>query len=81
MLVLRQLFDPQSSTYTYLLGDSASGEAVIIDPVFEHERRDAGAGQAARATQAGQAGAHHDHVGLRHAGATAGRSRPPGSGR
>ena len=40
MLVFRQLFDPQSSTYTYLLGDSASGEAVIIDPVFEHERRD-----------------------------------------
>lgn len=40
MLIFRQLFDPTSSTYTYLLGDSASGEAVIIDPVFEHERRD-----------------------------------------
>lgn len=38
MLVFRQLFDPTSSTYTYLLGDA--GEAVIIDPVFEHERRD-----------------------------------------
>jgi sulfur dioxygenase len=41
MLVFRQLFDPGSSTYTYLLGDAASGEAVVIDPVFEHERRDA----------------------------------------
>ncbi len=40
MLIFRQLFDPTSSTYTYLLGDSASGEALIIDPVFEHERRD-----------------------------------------
>ena len=40
MLVFRQLFDPASSTYTYLLGDRASGEALIIDPVFEHERRD-----------------------------------------
>ena len=40
MLIFRQLFDPASSTYTYLLGDAASGEALIIDPVFEHERRD-----------------------------------------
>ena len=41
MLVFRQLFDPQSSTYTYLLGDSDSGEALLIDPVFEQARRDA----------------------------------------
>lgn len=41
MLVFRQLFDATSSTYTYLLGDAASGEAVLIDPVFEHVRRDA----------------------------------------
>ncbi len=40
-LIFRQLFDPASSTYTYLLGDAASGEALIIDPVFEHQRRDA----------------------------------------
>ncbi|MEO6660011.1 MAG: rhodanese-like domain-containing protein [Burkholderiaceae bacterium] len=40
MLIFRQLFDPPSSTYTYLLGDAASGEAVIIDPVFENARRD-----------------------------------------
>ncbi|MBX9715536.1 MAG: MBL fold metallo-hydrolase, partial [Burkholderiaceae bacterium] len=45
MLVFRQLFDPTSSTYTYLLGDPGSGtntgEAVLIDPVFEQARRDA----------------------------------------
>jgi len=40
MLVFRQLFDPPSSTYTYLLGDSGSGAALLIDPVFENERRD-----------------------------------------
>ena len=38
MLIFRQLFDQASSTYTYLLGDA--GQAVLIDPVFEHERRD-----------------------------------------
>ncbi len=41
MLIFRQLFDPQSSTYTYLLGDAKRGEAVLIDPVFEQARRDA----------------------------------------
>jgi sulfur dioxygenase len=41
MLIFRQLFDPQSSTYTYLLGDSATRQAVLIDPVFEQVRRDA----------------------------------------
>jgi sulfur dioxygenase len=40
MLVFRQLFDPPSSTYTYLLADERSGAAVIIDPVFEQVRRD-----------------------------------------
>ncbi len=40
MLIFRQLFDPSSSTYTYLLGDSHSKEALLIDPVFEQARRD-----------------------------------------
>lgn len=40
MLIFRQLFDVTSSTYTYLLGDSATGEAVLIDPVYDNERRD-----------------------------------------
>src|SRR5687768_1093960 len=40
-VIFRQLFDPQSSTYTYLLADPGSREAVLIDPVFEQARRDA----------------------------------------
>ena len=40
-IIFRQLFDPQSSTYTYLLGDNRTKEAVLIDPVFEHVSRDA----------------------------------------
>ena len=41
MLVFRQLFDAPSSTYSYALGESDSGEAVLIDPVFQNTRRDA----------------------------------------
>ena len=41
MLIFRQLLDPPSSTYTYLLGDPASREALLIDPVFEQAHRDA----------------------------------------
>jgi len=40
MLVFRQLFDQESSTYSYLLGDSDSREAVIIDSVYEQVGRD-----------------------------------------
>ena len=40
MLTFRQLFDPQSSTYTYLLGCPETREAVVIDSVFEQARRD-----------------------------------------
>ncbi|HVJ11867.1 MAG TPA: MBL fold metallo-hydrolase [Burkholderiales bacterium] len=40
-MIFRQLFDPQSSTYTYLLADAGSREALLIDPVFEQVRRDA----------------------------------------
>ncbi len=38
--MFRQLFDPESSTYTYLLVDDATHEAVIIDPVAEQVERD-----------------------------------------
>jgi sulfur dioxygenase len=40
MLIFRQLFDPQSSTYTYLIGDEQSHQAVLIDSVYEQVRRD-----------------------------------------
>ena len=39
-MIFRQLFDSSSSTYTYLVADDNSREAVIIDPVFEQAIRD-----------------------------------------
>jgi sulfur dioxygenase len=38
--MLTQLFDPETCTYTYLLADDATREAVIIDPVLEQAGRD-----------------------------------------
>ncbi len=40
-MILRQLFDQGSSTYTYLLADAHTREAVLIDCVFEQHARDA----------------------------------------
>lgn len=39
-LIFRQLYDSTSSTYTYMLGDPNSKEAVIIDAVFDQHHRD-----------------------------------------
>ena len=39
-MIFRQLLDPQSSTYTYVLADDKSREALIIDAVYERTRRD-----------------------------------------
>ena len=39
-MIFRQLIDQPSSTYTYLLADEKSREAVLIDPVFEQANRD-----------------------------------------
>lgn len=36
------MFDPTSCTYTYLLADVDTKEAVLIDPVLEQVDRDAG---------------------------------------
>lgn len=38
-MVFRQLFEPASSTYCYLLACEASREAVLIDPVLEDVER------------------------------------------
>ncbi|XP_022912604.1 persulfide dioxygenase ETHE1, mitochondrial [Onthophagus taurus] len=38
--IFRQLFDTESSTYTYLLACAKSKEAILIDPVIEHANRD-----------------------------------------
>ncbi|MBC7945669.1 MAG: MBL fold metallo-hydrolase [Burkholderiales bacterium] len=39
-MIFKQLFEPASSTYTYLLGCESSGLAVLIDPVTETVERD-----------------------------------------
>ncbi|MCE9668196.1 MBL fold metallo-hydrolase [Myxococcus stipitatus] len=39
-MIFRQLFDSESSTYTYLIGDEATRQAVLIDPVLEQADRD-----------------------------------------
>lgn len=40
IMLFRQLFEPQSSTYTYLIACDQSGEAALIDPVMETIERD-----------------------------------------
>ncbi|MCO4762010.1 MAG: MBL fold metallo-hydrolase [Myxococcales bacterium] len=39
-MIFRQLFHPDTSTYTYLLGDERTREAVLIDPVRDMIERD-----------------------------------------
>ena len=39
-LLFRQLQDADTGTFTYLLADPATAEAVLIDPVFERQHRD-----------------------------------------
>ena len=40
--IFRQFFEKESSTFTYLLADKPSKEAVLIDPVLETVARDLG---------------------------------------
>lgn len=39
-MLFRQLFDQDTGTYTYLIADSATQEAVLVDPVLEQVERD-----------------------------------------
>lgn len=39
-MIFRQLFEPISSTYTYLLGCEETGQALLIDPVLPAWERD-----------------------------------------
>lgn len=39
-MLLRQLFDHETWTYTYLVADEESGKAVLIDPVIDQVERD-----------------------------------------
>lgn len=42
LMLLRQLFDSGSSTYSYLIADPVTGEAALVDPVLEQIDRDLG---------------------------------------
>jgi sulfur dioxygenase len=59
-----QLFDPASSTYTYLLFDEATREAIIIDPVDTQMARDLGAlrAQGLQLRYIVETHAHADHI-------------------
>jgi glyoxylase-like metal-dependent hydrolase (beta-lactamase superfamily II) len=63
-LVFEQLFDPESSTYTYLVGDDATGECVLVDPVVEEVERDLGrvAAHGFRLVHTVETHVHADHV-------------------
>ncbi|MEH2266603.1 MBL fold metallo-hydrolase [Nostoc sp.] len=39
-MLFRQLFDKETSTYTYLLADQQTQEAILVDPVLEQVERD-----------------------------------------
>lgn len=39
-MIFKQLYEPLSSTYTYLLGDEDTGQAILIDPVIATMHRD-----------------------------------------
>lgn len=39
-IIFRQLFDAESSTYTYIIGDITTRQAIIIDPVRDQIDRD-----------------------------------------
>ncbi|WP_413437715.1 MBL fold metallo-hydrolase [Sulfuriferula sp. GW1] len=39
-MIFRQLFEPVSSTYTYLLGCEQTGQAILVDPVLPTWQRD-----------------------------------------
>lgn len=39
-MLFRQLFDKETSTYTYLIADPETREALLVDPVLEEVKRD-----------------------------------------
>ena len=63
-MIFRQLFEPSSSTYTYLLADPENGVAALVDPVLETVDRDLAELQAlgVRLTHTIETHVHADHL-------------------
>ena len=63
-MLFRQLFEPISSTYTYLVACEKTGEAALIDPVLETVERDLDlvSGIGLRLTLTLETHIHADHV-------------------
>ena len=63
-LIFEQLFDPESSTFTYLVGDDEAKVAALIDPVAEQAERDLArvAAHGLRLVHTNETHVHADHV-------------------
>ena len=63
-LLFEQLFDPESSTYTYLVADDEAKVAALIDPVVEQVERDLArvAAHGLRLLSTIETHVHADHV-------------------
>lgn len=63
-MIFRQLFEPISSTYTYLIGCEDTGQALLIDPVLPTWERDLAEVQALGVTLAYtvETHIHADHI-------------------
>ena len=63
-MIFRQLFEPLSSIYTYLIGCPDTGQALLIDPVVNRIDRDLAAAQALglKLTLTVDTPVHADHI-------------------
>lgn len=63
-MIFRQLYEAESSTYTYLIGCPSTGEAILLDPVMETVERDLAALQemGLRLSYTLETHIHADHV-------------------
>jgi sulfur dioxygenase len=59
---MRQLFDPESCTYTYLLWDKDTEDAILVDPVANQVKRDLTVATTLNLCYAVNTHLHEDHI-------------------